>query len=164
MIIICNATYVHMFLFFFCFFCVCFFFFFSHIVSSYFPHNDEPGTCPISVYKKCILIIMIWAFAWRMCHLMRFVMFWLFDIPGHATVIKNDTVQIWAMTRENLSSEVCDQVRLKRACSATETSLSLEISAFASTGIKLSNSEEQRHWSDCTDAQADLCLCCSHMA
>ena len=25
-------------------------------------------------------------------------------------------------------------------------------------------SEEQRHWSHCTDAQADLHLCCSHMA
>ena len=28
----------------------------------------------------------------------------------------------WATSRENLSSEVCDQVRLKPACSATETS------------------------------------------
>ena len=25
-------------------------------------------------------------FAWRMGHLMRFVMFWLFDIPGHTVV------------------------------------------------------------------------------
>ena len=25
-------------------------------------------------------------------------------------------------------------------------------------------SKQQRRWSDCADAQADLCLCCSHMA
>ena len=25
-------------------------------------------------------------------------------------------------------------------------------------------SEQQRRWSDCADAQADLCLCCSHLA
>ena len=33
---------------------------------------------------------------------------------------------------------VCDQLRLKPACSATETSLGLEISAIASRGIILS--------------------------
>ena len=32
---------------------------------------------------------------------------------------------------------VCDQLRLKSACSADETSLGLEISAIASRGIKL---------------------------
>ena len=57
-----------------------------------------------------------------MCHWMRFVMFWLFDIPRHAAVLKKDTVQIWSTIRKNLSSEVYDEVRLKPACSATETS------------------------------------------
>ena len=33
---------------------------------------------------------------------------------------------------------VCDQLRLKPACSATETSLDLEISVLASRGIVLS--------------------------
>ena len=43
-------------------------------------------------------------------------------------------------------------------------SLGLEILAIASRGITLSGSEKQRRWSSCADAQADLCLCCSHMA
>ena len=45
---------------------------------------------------------------------------------------------------------VSDNVRLKPACSATETSYSLEILDLASIGIILS-SEQQRCWSDCTD-------------
>ena len=61
---------------------------------------------------------------------------------------------------------VSDQVRLKPACSATETetSYSLEIAAKASRGIiYYLGSEQQRRWSDCANAQADLRLCCSHM-
>ena len=36
------------------------------------------------------------------------------------------TSLIWALSRENLSSVVCDQVRLKPVCSATRTSEMLE--------------------------------------
>ena len=43
-----------------------------------------------------------------------------------------------ATSRENLSSKVCDQVRLKPAYSATESSLSLEILDIAIIGIVLS--------------------------
>ena len=58
----------------------------------------------------------------------------------------------------------CDQVRLKlTACSASETSYSLEILEIASIGIILSTRRKQRCWSGCGDAQADLRLCCSHM-
>ena len=39
---------------------------------------------------------------------------------------------------------VCDQVRLKPACSATETSLGLEILDFASIGIKLSRQRTRK--------------------
>ena len=42
-----------------------------------------------------------------------------------------------AMSRENLSLVVCDQVRLKSVCSATETSQSLEILNLQSTGDSL---------------------------
>ena len=59
---------------------------------------------------------------------------------------------------------VYDQVRLKPACSATVTSWGLAVSAIASRGIILSRQRKQRRWSDCADAQADLRLCCSHMA
>ena len=48
---------------------------------------------------------------------------------------------------------VCDQVRLKPACSAAETSKRLEISAIASRGIIISRQRKQRR---CSDAQADL--------
>ena len=52
---------------------------------------------------------------------------------------------------------VCDQLRLKPACSATETSLGLEISAIASTGIVLFKitKEQQKRLSYCADAHAD---------
>ena len=38
----------------------------------------------------------------------------------------------WATTRQNMSSGVSDQVRLKLACSAAEASWNLEISAIES--------------------------------
>ena len=58
--------------------------------------------------------------------------------------------------------EVCNQLRLKPACSADVTSQGLEISAIASTGyctIQAANNKG----ADQT-AQADLRLCCLHMA
>ena len=48
------------------------------------------------------------------------------------------TSLIWASSRENLSSVVCDQVRLKPVCSATETSKRLETLGLATVGIILS--------------------------
>ena len=44
----------------------------------------------------------------------------------------------WASSGENVSSGVSDQVRLKPACSATETSYNLEISAIESRDIIIS--------------------------
>ena len=48
-------------------------------------------------------------------------------------------------------------------CAATEARWRLEILCIETRGIILS-SEKQRCWSHCEDAQADLRLCCSHMA
>ena len=59
---------------------------------------------------------------------------------------------IWAMSWKNLSSEVCDQVRLKQACSATKASGSLEILDLASIGIILS-----KQWT--TKMLIRLCTC-----
>ena len=62
------------------------------------------------------------------------------------------------MSQENLSLGAGNQVRLKPACSATETSWSLEISDIATIGVILS---KQRT----TKALIRLLhLCCSHMA
>ena len=44
---------------------------------------------------------------------------------------------------------VCDQVRLKPACLASETSLSLEILKIASRAIILSRQGTTKMWSDC---------------
>ena len=69
----------------------------------------------------------------------------------------HDVTQMSLVTRKPVFG-VCDQLRLKPACSATETSQRLEISNIETRG------EKQRHWSDCMDVQADLRLCCSDMA
>ena len=52
---------------------------------------------------------------------------------------------------------VCDQVRTP-ICAATETRWRLENSDIAPRGNCL-GSEQQRRYSDCVDAQADLGLC-----
>ena len=59
---------------------------------------------------------------------------------------------------------VSDQVSHKPARATTEASLRLEILDIETRDIYYLGSEQQRHWSDCADAQADLRLCCSHMA
>ena len=66
---------------------------------------------------------------------------------------------------ENLSLgfSTCHQVRLKPACSATETNWRLDISDLETRGIILSRQRTTKCWSDCEDVQADLRLCCSHM-
>ena len=74
------------------------------------------------------------------------------------------TSLIWASSRENLSSVVCDQVRLKPVYSATKTSKRLETLGLATIGIILQSSEPHNCWSDCVNAQSDLNLCFSHMA
>ena len=48
------------------------------------------------------------------------------------------TINIWAMSRENLSSGVSDRVSLKPVCAATETRQRLEILDFPSISIILS--------------------------
>ena len=56
---------------------------------------------------------------------------------------------------------ICDQVNLKLACSATETSKSLEILDIGTRGIILS---KQRITKALIGEGADLRLCCLHMA
>ena len=53
---------------------------------------------------------------------------------------------------------VSNQVRHRPACSATGASYTLEILDRETRGIILSRKQKQRRWSDCADAQADLCL------
>ena len=55
---------------------------------------------------------------------------------------------------------ICDHVKLKPVCSATETSWSLEILDLASIGIMMSVQQT----TGCAGMQADLHRCCLHMA
>ena len=60
---------------------------------------------------------------------------------------------------------VCDLVRLKPGCWATETNEVWVLKCWIQQVLVLyyPGSEQQRRWSDCADAKADLRLCCSHM-
>ena len=110
---------------------------------------------------------LIWVFAARTVVLL--VLTW-----GGSIVIDKKVIQscfmIWTgyqylsfVTRKPVF-RVFDQVRLKLACAATEASYRIEISDIETRDIIQSRQRKQRCWSDCTDAQADLRLCCSHMA
>ena len=59
---------------------------------------------------------------------------------------------------------VCDQLRLKPACSTDDTSWGLEISAIASREIILSKQRTTNVLIRMANEKADLCLCCLHMA
>ena len=72
-------------------------------------------------------------------------------------------VQLSRVTRKPVFG-VFDQVRLKQVCSAKETSKSLEILIVASLSTKLPTQRTTKVLIDSGDAQADLHLCCSHMA
>ena len=56
----------------------------------------------------------------------------------HNVIALIKTSLIWALSRENLFSVVCDQVRHKQVCSATRTSEMLETLVLATIGIILS--------------------------
>ena len=71
---------------------------------------------------------------------------------------------IWASLWEKLFSGKgggFDKECFKPVSSAKETSLKIEISPAASLHMILSKKQKKRRWSDCADAQAGLCLCCS---
>ena len=61
-----------------------------------------------------------------------------------------ENLRIWASSRENVSSGVSDQVRLKLAPQLQEQKLET---------LHYLGSEQQMRWSDCADAH----ICCSHM-
>ena len=56
---------------------------------------------------------------------------------------------------------ISEKASFKPVSSATGTSQKIEISPVASLMWYFPQSEKQRRWSDCADAQAGLPLCCS---
>ena len=70
-----------------------------------------------------------------------------------------------SLTWENLSLGIWSQERIKLAFLATETRKRLESLNLARQLVSFYlTSEQQRCWSDWLDAQANLQICCSHMA
>ena len=67
------------------------------------------------------------------------------------------------MKFEPRHDKTCLRGRLKPACAATEARLRLKIYDIETGGIILSR-QRTTNQSDCADAQADLRLCCLHMA
>ena len=61
------------------------------------------------------------------------------------------------MSQENLPVELCDQVTLKLACSASEASRSLEILHKASTGIIHDLAREKQRWAETWQNQQSEC-------
>ena len=91
--------------------------------------SDQIGRMPrliwVFVGRIATLLVLSWGGSYRNA-----------SLNGRFIVVSDPNT--WAATWENISSEVSDQVRLKLACSGTETSYSLEISAIESRDIILS--------------------------
>ena len=83
-------------------------------------------------------------------------------------IIKSHPDNRWASSRENLSSgfatrEYKNQTGLVSFRDWLK-SWYCDSLTVASIGTNLSKERKQRRWSYCADAQADLHLCCSHIA
>ena len=65
------------------------------------------------------------------------------------------------MSQENVSSEMCDQVKLKPVCSATEEFGNCRFTKYRHYTIQAGNNKGA---DQTADVQGDLRLCCSHMA
>ena len=88
---------------------------------------------------------------------------WDFIAHSHASQSLFHHSDLSLVTRKPVFG-VFDQVRLKPVCSTKEASKSHEIANIETRDSYSLGSEQQRCWSDCADVQADLHLCCSHMA
>ena len=69
----------------------------------------------------------------------------------------------WATSRENVSSGIFHQVHSNQPAQLQKLARILKLWIKQVQMSYYLNSEQQRCWSDCADAQADLHLCCSHM-
>ena len=69
----------------------------------------------------------------------------------------------WASSRENLSSGFATRVDLNRPAQLQRLAGFIKLHINKLEILYYLGSEQQRRWSDCADAQADLRLCCSHM-
>ena len=71
---------------------------------------------------------------------------------------------IRASSRENLSSGFSTRYDSNRPAKQQKLARSLNFRIYKKEVLYYLGSEQQRCWSDCADAQADLHLCCLHMA
>ena len=68
----------------------------------------------------------------------------------------------WASSRENLSSGFATTVDSNRPAQPQKLYRGLKFRIWKLEVLYYLGSEQQRCWSDCADAQADLHLCCAH--
>ena len=71
---------------------------------------------------------------------------------------------IWAMSRENLSSGFATREDTNRPAQPQKLGRCVKFWIWKLEVLYHLGSKQQRCWSDCADAQADLHLCCWHMA
>ena len=71
---------------------------------------------------------------------------------------------VWASSRENLSSGFATKVDSNRPAQLQRLARGLKIWLYQVEVLYYPGSKQQNRWSDCADAQADVRLCCSHMA
>ena len=70
----------------------------------------------------------------------------------------------WATSCENVFSEIFDQIDSNQPAHLQKLARILKLWIYQVYIYFCLSREQQRCWSDCADAQADLHLCCSHMA
>ena len=125
-------------------------------------YSDKTGWMPrlISVFTGSHK-----SFCW-FCHAAAQMCYWI--IYAHillklgsqtVTCLKLSYLSHMSLVMRKPVFRVCDQVRLKPAYAATEARESLQILDVGSTGIILSKERTIK-----ADVQADLVLCCRHMA
>ena len=87
------------------------------------------------------------------------------SIPSDMCTLSEACVyQIWASSREKPSSGFATRVELNWPSLPQKLCRDLKFQIYKLEVLYYLVSEQQRCWSDCADAQADLRLCCSHMA
>ena len=107
---------------------------------------------------------LIWVFARRTCHFVRFIMrpliFCLNSETG--TSFFKTCISKWAALWQNQQSGVCAQRRLRSAWASTQSDQSLRCLHEKVWVLSYQLSAQRRRWADCADAQADLSLRWAH--
>ena len=126
--------------------------------------TQRPGYPPSLTRVFAVRIKKAWVLGYPLSAQQRLIR--LREWPGRSESLLSAKVILLVLScngsylrdvRKNLVFVICDQLRLKPACSATETSLGLAIAAKTSRGALLyyPGSGQQKRWSDYADTHAN---------